>query len=496
MKADSSYTFRNKLFPLILAGLIAVPFAACGDSGSGGAAVTAAADTAAAADTEDVTEADLIETVDLGGMEIRVKGYVEPETNINEFTVDELNGEVINDAVYNRNLAVEQRLNCRIVPNITPKWQAAEEIKTIIRAGSDEFDISFTRSGTSFSAASEGMFIDLFTVDGIDPGKPCWSQGFIDSASINNRLYIISGPMSLGFYRYLMLELFNKDMFKRAGFDMPYQAVLDGKWTLDYQNSVASSFYIDLNGNGERDSSDQFGFVTRRMPDTSINDGYWSSLDLRTISKDENGYYIEDIDIDSFSTALDHLLALMNGDGTEGMCTFDDDIYKRFTDGLAAMSNARLHIVESGNFRDMSDDYGILPMPKATEEQPRYYTMAQDQIIVYGIPVTIPGDRIENTGVFLQTFASESYGVVKPAYYETALTEKYMNDEESKQMLNLVIDSLYIDPSALYTELSPINVIVLRDILKKGENNIASIVAKNESKMQAFIDKVNEAYGA
>ncbi len=71
-----------------------------------------------------------------------------------------------------------------------------------------------------------------------------------------------------------------------------------------------------------------------------------------------------------------------------------------------------------------------------------------------------------------------------------------MNAEESKQMLNFVIDSLYIDPSALYTELSPINVIVLRDILKKGENNIASIVAKNESKMQAFIDRVNEAYGA
>ena len=495
MRTDAPSVFGGRFVPLMLAGIMALSFAACGGSGTAGAAVTDAAATDAASGAETVTESEPAEKIDLGGMEIRVRGYVEAETNGNEFTVDELNGEVINDAVYNRNLAVEQRLNCRIVPNITPKWQAGDEIKKIIQAGEDNFDISFTRSDPSFSAASEGMFIDLFTVDSIDTGKPCWSQGFIASASINNRLYLLSGPMSLGFYRYLMLELFNKNMFERAGFDMPYQTVLDGKWTLDLQNSIASAFYIDLNGDSVRDAGDQYGFVTRRMPDTSINDGYWSSLDLRTILKDENGYYAAGINADSFSTALDHLLALMDGDGTYGMCDNDDDIYKRFTEGLSAMSNARLHIVESAGFRNMSDDYGIIPMPKATEEQARYYTMAQDQIIVYGMPVTVPEDRIEDVGVFLQTFATESGDVVRPAYYETALTEKYMNDEESKQMLNLVIDSLYIDPSALYTSLSPLNVIVLRDILKKGENTIASVIAKNEDRMQAFIDRINEAYG-
>ena len=53
------------------------------------------------------------------------------------------------------------------------------------------------------------------------------------------------------------------------------------------------------------------------------------------------------------------------------------------------MSNARLHAVESGEFRDMEDDYGIVPMPKASEEQDRYYTLAQDQVIVYGLPITL-----------------------------------------------------------------------------------------------------------
>ena len=117
-------------------------------------------------------------------------------------------------------------------------------------------------------------------------------------------------------------------------------------------------------------------------------------------------------------------------------------------------------------------------------------------MIVYGLPVTLPEDRIDSIGIFLEAFASESYANVKPAYYETALTEKYMNDEESKQMLNLITDSLYIDPAILYIGMSPINVNTLRSLLSKGENTIASTLAKQEKSMQKFIDKINKAYGA
>ncbi len=311
-------------------------------------------------ETEPETEGRLLdslpETVDLGGTDIRVIGYVEYETNPNEISVEELTGEVINDAVYNRNLNVEKRLNVQIVPNVSPIWNAAGDIRSVIQSGSDDLDVCFANAYLSFGMAADGLFLDLFSVDNLDFAKPYWSQGFVEPAAINNRLYLATGPMSLGFYRYLMIEIFNKSLFQRTGFESPYQAVLEGRWTLEYQNSLASAFYIDLNGNGDRDAEDQYGFVTRMANDTSINDGYWSSLNLHTIAKDENGYYTVDIDLERFSSAIDKLLSLMLGDGTAGMCTFDDDIYKRFSEGRAAMSNARLHIVESGDFRDMEDD--------------------------------------------------------------------------------------------------------------------------------------------
>ena len=70
-------------------------------------------------------------------MDIRVIGYVEYETNPNELSVDDLNGDVINDAVYNRNLNVEKRLNVHIASNVTPKWNAASDIRNVIQSGSD-----------------------------------------------------------------------------------------------------------------------------------------------------------------------------------------------------------------------------------------------------------------------------------------------------------------------------------------------------------------------
>ena len=476
-------------------------FSSCGNA----AEDTAVPDTPQIAETKSPeTEAEttskrldsLPEQVDLGGTEIRVVGYVEGTTNGNELSVEELNGEVINDAVYNRNLNVEKRLNVSIVPNVTPEWSASGEVRNMIQSGSDELDVYFANSCITFNVAAEGLFLDLFTVDNLDFSKPYWSQGFVDTASINGRLYLATGPMSLGFYRYLMIDIFNKNLFQRNGFDTLYGTVLEGKWTLEYQNSLASAFYIDLNGDGERDADDQYGFVTRAANDTSINDGYWASLNLHTIAKDENGYYILDLELDSFSSAVDRLLTLVQGNGTAGMCKNDDDIYKRFTEGRAAMSNARLHAVESGEFRDMEDDYGIVPMPKASEEQDRYYTLAQDQVIVYGLPITLPEERIGNIGLFLEAFASESFQTVKPAYYEIALTGKYVNDEESIQMLNLITDSLYIDPAILYIGMSPINVTTLRTILNSGQNTTASTIEKSMKMMNKFIEKINKAYGA
>lgn len=417
----------------------------------------------------------------------------------NEIYTESTDGEVVNDAIYTRNINLKERLNCNI--KVEELIHGADDgavrvLENAISAGSGDYDLFCSNSFHTSASAYRGSFINLKAQNYIDLEKAYWSQGFNESASIGGKQYLATGTMSLGFYRYLMVELFNKTLFINHNMDFPYADVFNGSWTLEKQAGIASVFYDDINGDGVKDADDLYGFITRANNDTSINDGYWASLNLRTISKDDEGYYIFDADVDHFSTAIDNLFALMNSDGTYTNCKNDDVIYNHFADGYSAMSNARLYMVERATLRDMKDDYGILPMPKCDENQSSYYTLAQDQFLVYGIPMCADVSRLDDIALFLEAYASESYVTVKPAYYETALTVKYMNDEESVQVLDIVTNNMYIDPAIMYLTMFDVNVSTLRLLLASGNNNIASTLASKEKSMVKKIAKLNETYAA
>ena len=488
---------------LLLAALMLASSAiSCGEAKDAPSAGTTAQAQTAETVPEETTSPlldDLPDDIDLGGMNIRCFGRVSSSRG-DEVSVEEMNGEVINDAVYTRNLNVEQRLNCKITDNLIKgggDYDAYNELKVTVQAGSDDFDLFVNNSYTSATASADGFFVEISQMEHIDREKPYWSQGYNWSASNGGRQYLLTGSGFLGFYRFMCATVFNKSMFARYDVALPYQTVIDGLWTVDAQIDLAKKFYADLNGDGVKDEGDNYGYVTNAVRDTGINDGFWASLDLRVIGKDEDGWYCSVFDAEKFSIAIDKLLGLIysDGSGTFGEKLNDTPVGDIFFQGRAAMRNASVGFAESANARNMEDDYGFLPMAKATEEQKEYYSLDQDQFIVYGVPLTVSADRIESLGAFIEAYASESYATVRPAYYEIALTQKYMNDEESVRMLDIVTNSMLVDPAILYLVMSPVNIYFLREIINKGTNTAASDFAKKEKSFIKFIDKVNKAYG-
>lgn len=367
-------------------------------------------------------------------------------------------------------------------------------LQNAVNSGDTQYDVFCNNSYRTAEAAYNGLLSDLTALDSLDLTKEYWSQGLNETASVGHRQYLCTGPMSLGFFRYIMVTVFNKKMFTQNDIEFPYKTVLNGKWTLEAMNDIAKDLYRDLNGNNERDKDDQYGYVTRMGADTSINDGFWSSLDLHTTAKDADDFYTYSIDTDSFSTAVDNLFTLMKGNGTANKCDNDGDIYQRFYNGLAAMSNARLYMVESDEFRNMEDEYGILPMPKRDENQKEYYSLAQDQFLVYAVPVHLDDRQKQDAGTFLEAYASESYLTVKPAYYETALTTKYVNDAESAAMLDIITSGLYTDPSVLYLTVFTFNVMNLRNMLGSGNNTMSSTIEAVRKSMETKLQKLNETF--
>ncbi|MDD4773870.1 MAG: hypothetical protein PHZ09_09765 [Eubacteriales bacterium] len=295
----------------------------------------------------------------------------------------------------------------------------------------------------------------------------------------------------------MFVTMFNKNLFDDYGVEYPYDYVRNGKWTLDYQNTIAAQCYADLNGDSLRDAGDRYGFYTLTGTNTSLNDGFWASCNLRTTQKSEDNFYEYNIDVDNFVTSIEKILSLFISGGvyTEPVGKLNDgDVYKKFTESEAAMINMRLYNVETPLFRNMNDSYGILPMPKRDENQTEYYTLCQDQFIVYAVPITVSDDDFQTMGAFLEAFASESYKTVTPAYYEVALTTKFVTDDDSVEMLDLVSNSVYIDPAVCYSVFTITVTGTLREMLAKSNNAIASTLEKQNVVMVKKIDTLNSSF--
>lgn len=437
----------------------------------------------------------LPDSIDLGGETVSVFGRVIDDLSSNEVSVEELNGEVINDAVFTRQLNLENRLNCKMLDNVVVMGGDAPTITYIdnaIMAADENLEILCLNGNITSQNLLKGALYDLRSLDYLDFSKPYWSQKVNDTATVAGKQYFATGYLSLGLYRNLMPFFFNKTMFGEYGFEFPYTAVLEEKWTLDAASELIEKFYVDVNGDGIHDADDRYGFYIRAANDTDINDGFWAAMNLIVMSKDENDLYYLDIDEEWYSNAFDHLLAMYNKEATYTTAANNTDIYNHFINGKTAMITSRMFIVESV-LRDMEDDFGVLPIPKVDETQEDYYSMAQDQFIVYSIPVVVNTNKVDSLALFLEAYASESERTIKPAYYDTALTTKFVNDAESAKMIDIVVDNLYLDPSVFYWTKVDINIYLLRDTVNAGQNNVASLMAKKIKVCAKQIEKINTA---
>jgi hypothetical protein len=142
--------------------------------------------------------------------------------------------------------------------------------------------------------------------------------------------------------------------------------------------------------------------------------------------------------------------------------------------------------------RATETDYGILPYPKWNKEQERYMTGAQDNFSIMAIPITC--QNTELAGAALEALAAESYRSVTPAYYEIALKTKYLRDDESAMMLDIIRDGLSFNFGAYHTDSIGDLRLQYRFIMGNKKSDWVSVYEKNEAKYQKGLEKTIENY--
>ncbi len=442
-------TTETRALSLLLALLLTVSLASCG--GSTPAETTAPSDgeTTAAPEEPEIPRdqtPDNLPKLDFGGKSVRISYRGEDVTRRNEIEGED-SGDVVSDAVYARNLSVEDRLNVKFefIPGDSNYETYMSQLRTVLLSGDDAYDIVDAIQWRALPQAVEGLYYNLSDAPYIDFDQPWWNTAYMNEISLNSdQIYMLSGDISVWQIRWLSATFFNKRMFEDlyGSPDALYQTVLDGNWTHAKFREYVKGAYQDLNSNGKTDDGDILGAGSTSVSQT---DHFVFPAGLRFTTRDKDGYPVLLTDQSRNVKVIETLYSLYFE--TPGMLLDKTGSYQDkqfvdfFTGGTMLFYPNRMYTTD--NLRDMKDPYGIIPQPKLDETQETYLSLVHDGTTLFGIPIT--AKSIEMPCAVLEAMCAENYRTVIPAYYEVALKVKYTRDDISSQIIDLIHDNATTD---------------------------------------------------
>ena len=315
-----------------------------------------------------------------------------------------------------------------------------------------------------------------------------WDQNALTNNSINHKNYFLMGSINLLAYDSVGVLYINKEMLTANNLEAPYQLVRDGKWTFDAMLEMCMNVSADLDGNNIYDEKDSYGLGLNSYGAWTFS--YGGGLSFVDKNGDDMPYLkLDDNFIDFFQMFVQSINgnnAIMYGDKYgNNRATFINNAFK---EGRLLFLNEMFN--RTALLRDMEMDFGLLPMPKANEEQETYrHFIHQGCSSVTCVPVTV--SDLDYVGSVLEDMAYYSYYKVYPTYIETSVKTKYLRDEESVEMADIILNNIIFDLAL--TMNSPI-LADLRTMLTKNDINITS---KFDSKMKACeksLDTAIEGY--
>jgi len=362
---------------------------------------------------------------------------------------DEENGDAINDAVYYRNRAIEEKYNIKIKGVL--KGNLYNEAKKNINSGDNAYDMfTVPLQGATAQLAQDGLLLDLKKVPYIDLDKPWWDERANTQLSIGHKLMFTISDLLIMDKDSILMFYFNKDMIRENSLEDPYKLVREGKWTIDKMWSMAKAVTKDLDGDGIMTDKDQYGFISQTH---TIHGNIVGSGEL-LITKDGNDLPAINVQNPMMLASYEKWIEIFN-DRNNTFVASDwekkhNDIWLYMID-MCAEGRALFqftHMDRVTLLRSYDCNFGILPNTKYDESQAEYYNAVNGYCSTsISIPITSEPER---TGIILESLTAESYYTLRPAYYEISLKTKFLRDDESEEMLDLILKSRCYDLGNFY----------------------------------------------
>ena len=401
------------------------------------------------------------------------------------------NGDAINDAVYQRNRVLEELYNIKIVES--PIQNPADNMQKLIIAGDDSIDVFMDGLNALTKLTTGNMLYDYNEIPEIQLDQHWWDQQMRTELSVNGKCFFATGDISVMDNEATWCILFNKKMIEDYDLDDPYMLVREGVWTFDKMYEMAKAVAADVDGDGKMTGADQFGFLTEVYNVYAL----WVGGDNMIIEKDANDLPVSSMYNERSATVYDKVLEMQfdtSVSAIAGSAVFPaySDMNVCFTEGRGLFDYGAMALVS--DFRESETDFGILPSPKLDMTQERYCnTFSPYNLMAYAIPAT--ASDISRVGTIMEAMAQVSEHILTPAYMDVSLVGKFIRDNESEEMIELVLATRSYDLGAIYQWGNSFS--IFNGAAKTKAGTFASQVEKNKKSLdnaiQKYIDQLNSA---
>ncbi|MBQ8400967.1 MAG: hypothetical protein IJX14_03465 [Clostridia bacterium] len=488
----------RKILAMLLAALMTASVTACGAPAE---TETALSETAPAAETETSVETDSIEArkavsddvpvLDFKGEEYRV---LSNDSNSAYITAEELTGDVVNDAVYNRMIDISERFNVEIVHENGGTYDViGTTTKTTVQSGDDIYDLVASHYVQMGIDTLNNVYLDFNSVPYINFEKPWWNRSTREILTYKDITFLAFGDLTASNISASSAMFYNKSLGEEYNFGNIYDLVNEGQWTKDKMTEMCETVYRDTNGDGVKDAGDRYGYSVSLR---GFADTYLWSFGKQILEPQEDGTY-KDVWYDEKLVNIVEWLydVTYNQNYTYSENTWNIE-YSLFCEGNSLFAGMTLGNTTWG-MRDLDLDYAIIPMPKWDEAQERHYTVVGGGAIAEAVLQT--ASNLEMIGAVTEAMNAEGWKELVPAYYDITLKYKGVRDEDSIAMLDQILEDRIYDFGYVYGGWNSAGGgagFWLMEIVNSKSTDVASAWAKRQGPWENYMASVYTAFDA
>ena len=384
-----------------------------------------------------------IPEMDFDGADFRISAR-----GIKEIFVNEESTDIYEIAADRRNKEIMDEFNIRLERIQASSTIGAQvgELLNMALSDVDYCELAMPFCMDSTSLIINGVVKNWKNFRYTDLSQPYWMSDFNDLYTIQGNIYTTVGYSCTSTVVFTYGVFYNRTKGEAMNADLSgqiFDTIRNGDWTYDYFYDIVSNVYDDIDDINGRSAGDFYGLVAEA--NTNV-DNYHQAWDIPVITNDpETGFNLDNYFTEKLVSAVDMIDALYSANGSYIPENAFEPI-TRFVDGKALFTTTFLEKCFF-EFRDMTDDYTILPYPKYDENQLEYRTGVMDNMSVITVPITAKDDDMISVIAEVLNFYSwrDTYYVKR----DDCLKGKYARDPETVEMLGILFDGLTSDPAFL-----------------------------------------------